>query len=389
MTFGNLFSTHVQYIQWYSYTGVLGGSLWIIVINYLLFLSIWKTSNRKYLCGISAFIIFILPVLFSKYQYNKKHTDFKNNTRVYIVQPCANTIKNKINEFSLIDSVFANITKFDTTGQPSTILLSETFLKEVTWRNKVEDNRSIQRISWYLKRYPDTKCITGLLLNEANSSDEGRRTNEYLNYSYDVYDAAICFGNTVKPQYHFKSNLIPIEEFLPQYLRTFNFYSDNFSAGNDFNAFKINDSLSIATGICFEMLFSNSIAKICSTNEVALIGMIANEQMLTGETEKKTYTNISKLRAIENGVYLAKSSNTGFTGLISPKGDIIFTLAQNKFGVSQLNIPIIKEKTFYTRYFNKINEFIILQFLIFIAVILTGRIYYLFRPITSLTTFEK
>ncbi len=94
--------------------------------------------------------------------------------------------------------------------------------------------------------------------------------------------------------------------------------------------------------------------------------MIANEQMLSGKIEKKFYTNISRLRAIENGKFLVKSSNTGFTGLINEKGETVFKLAEDKFGIAKIVVPLTNEKTFYTKHSYHINLFILLQGIILI-----------------------
>ena len=37
LTLGNAFATNVKLVQWYSVTGTLGGSLWILVLNILIF----------------------------------------------------------------------------------------------------------------------------------------------------------------------------------------------------------------------------------------------------------------------------------------------------------------------------------------------------------------
>mgnify|MGYP003345221007 FL=1 len=37
LTLGNAFSVRTEWIQWYEYTGVLGGSLWVLAVNILLF----------------------------------------------------------------------------------------------------------------------------------------------------------------------------------------------------------------------------------------------------------------------------------------------------------------------------------------------------------------
>ena len=37
LSLGNVFSITPSWIQWYSVTGVLGGSLWVLIVNLLLF----------------------------------------------------------------------------------------------------------------------------------------------------------------------------------------------------------------------------------------------------------------------------------------------------------------------------------------------------------------
>ena len=37
LNLGNAFSENTQIIQWYEYTGIFGGSLWILVINFAFF----------------------------------------------------------------------------------------------------------------------------------------------------------------------------------------------------------------------------------------------------------------------------------------------------------------------------------------------------------------
>ena len=37
LTLGNVFAKNIDWVQWYEYTGVFGGSLWILVLNALFF----------------------------------------------------------------------------------------------------------------------------------------------------------------------------------------------------------------------------------------------------------------------------------------------------------------------------------------------------------------
>ena len=38
LTLGNVFATHPEWVQWYEYTGTAGGSLWVMLSNFLVFI---------------------------------------------------------------------------------------------------------------------------------------------------------------------------------------------------------------------------------------------------------------------------------------------------------------------------------------------------------------
>ena len=58
LTLGNVFSTVTEFVQWYEYTGVLGGTLWILSINILIFLYIKNKLAKHALILFSFFEIF-------------------------------------------------------------------------------------------------------------------------------------------------------------------------------------------------------------------------------------------------------------------------------------------------------------------------------------------
>ena len=68
LTLGNAFATHPQWVQWYEFTGTSGGSLWIMLVNILLFLHVKNNftrarakSYRNIIAGIS---LLVLPIAF-------------------------------------------------------------------------------------------------------------------------------------------------------------------------------------------------------------------------------------------------------------------------------------------------------------------------------------
>src|SRR5262249_13480683 len=92
LTLGNGLASKPQWIQWYEYTGVFGGSLWILGINITLFHLLKKiVAEKKFskpvisLSLASAALIF-LPLIFSILKYNSTK-DAGEPIKVVIVQP--------------------------------------------------------------------------------------------------------------------------------------------------------------------------------------------------------------------------------------------------------------------------------------------------------------
>ena len=82
LNLGNVFSESVYFIQWYEYTGVFGGTLWILVVNLFVFNLLnteLKELNRKIIISKVLMFIFLVgtPILLSLFIYDS-NTE-KNN----------------------------------------------------------------------------------------------------------------------------------------------------------------------------------------------------------------------------------------------------------------------------------------------------------------------
>lgn len=91
MTLGNGFANFHQIIQWYSYTGAYGGTLWVLVTNVLAFLIYWQYKakvavlSQKLLSSLLAAIV-IIPIAISIYMYIS-YEEHINPSEVVVVQP--------------------------------------------------------------------------------------------------------------------------------------------------------------------------------------------------------------------------------------------------------------------------------------------------------------
>jgi apolipoprotein N-acyltransferase len=60
---------------------------------------------------------------------------------------------------------------------------------------------------------------------------------------------------------------------------------------------------------------------------------------------------MSRMRAIENGVYLARVSNNGFTSIINNKGEVVYLAnSRDENSVHPYDVPLLTPSGFYFNY---------------------------------------
>src|ERR1700756_789313 len=89
LTLGNVFAFEHNWVQWYEFTGVSGGTLWILIVNILLY-TILKTKFQESKIRMAAVVLIVLiPIGISRaiISTSSLQTDSKLNQQVLIVQP--------------------------------------------------------------------------------------------------------------------------------------------------------------------------------------------------------------------------------------------------------------------------------------------------------------
>ena len=74
-------------------------------------------------------------------------------------------------------------------------------------------------------------------------------------------------------------------------------------------------------------------------------------------------------RAIEQGVPIVRSTNTGISAFVSPTGTIVNSIQLNKEGIINAKLFFLKEKTLFSLLENYIFYFTILLSIIFVIIV--------------------
>ena len=232
LTLGNVFAFKTTWIQWYEFTGVSGGSLWILLINALVFIILFypettKTFLRKIILFICLVAFFFLPILISHgIKPIPAKTKNLNRVKCLILQPGYNPYTEKF-EIPFADQ-FSQTMKLAHKQLDSTIdylVFPETFIPhqfigDDIFENNL-DNHPYLRLFFdsLLQRFPSLHIVTGADTHYQYAQNEAhlptsRKYSDTLLY-YEAFNTALQLQNKKPIDIYHKSKLVPGVEMMP------------------------------------------------------------------------------------------------------------------------------------------------------------------------------
>jgi len=267
--------------------------------------------------------------------------------RVALIQP--NIAQNKKWDPSCRTQIFdvlTRLTKEAAAARPDMIIWPEAALPGFLEYD--ED------IASFFSRLIDTVKIP--ILTGAVTASYAQGKNRYYNSALLFYD-----GKGYAQKYD-KIHLVPFGEYIPFYdifpflerLPRFNEIG-NFSAGTAYTVFMA-QACPFSVLICFEDAVVRLAQEFVRKGAHMLV-VITNDAWFGDTAAPYQHAQASILRSIENGVWVLRAANTGFSCVISPQGEIVASVSdasgRHTFieGYCVGDIPCGGRKmTWYTRY---------------------------------------
>ena len=109
------------------------------------------------------------------------------------------------------------------------------------------------------------------------------------------------------------------------------------------------DSIRIGAAICYESVYGDFFADFVRRG-ANVMSVITNDGWWGDTPGHRQHFSYSRLRAIETRRSIARSANTGISGFINGRGDVISTLGWDRRGTLSEQIALNDRITFYTRY---------------------------------------
>jgi apolipoprotein N-acyltransferase len=386
MNLGNGFAESHYLVQWYEYTGVYGGTLWILISNILLFenrLAI-KTKFervRRIKLQVATATFILLPILLSTYIY-VNYEERVNPANIVVVQPNINPYE-KFGSLSTSDQVEKLIKLSEGIGQSNTefFIWPETAISKGTEEKTFREDSNFIRIQEFLNNYKNGNLISGIESYSIYDSakTETARYDSRSGIYFDVFNAAVLIENSAKLQFYHKSKLVPgVEQtpfsnslsFLKPLFKAFGGSSGSYGKQDEPSVFYSQSGIGAAPVICYESIWGEYVADYIK-KDAQFITIITNDGWWGNTSGKDQHLQYAKLRAIETRRWVARAANTGISAFIDQKGNIVQRTKWWMPGALKQDINLNEEFTFYVKHGDYIAKSAVLgsfAFLIFLLI---------------------
>ena len=389
LVLGNGFANNTELIQWYEYTGALGGSLWVLTVNVLLFYTLhyfYKNQNfsKHILLNTSLVFVVLIPMLLSFFIL-KTYKENSNPVSVTMVQPNIDPYNDKFGGMSQRRQLSKMLNLIDSKGNSKAdfFVLPETAIDGV-WENDFNESLSILQIHDFMMKYPSSSMILGAttryLYEDGSSTETSREYPPNPNLQYDIFNTALQINAKDTIQKYHKSKLVIGVEMTP-YPAFFNLFKNfiidlggttgNLGSQKERFVFRNSTNNTLAAPIvCYESIYGEFVTEYVRKKANALF-IITNDAWWGDTPGYHQHLSFAKLRAIENRRSIARCANTGISAIINQKGEIEKQTNYWEEDVLNGSLNLNSELTFFSEngdLIGKTSKWIILFLFLFVGI---------------------
>lgn len=344
----------LQFFQWIDVTSVYGLSFLIYLVNGLiaegLLIFIHKRQIDKMVIRfVVAFVLLLVSLSVSyfsdqNYEQNKVSAGAKN---IALVQ---GNIPQEIKWDPLRRQdhlgVYLNLTNTAVRDGAELVIWPETAFPYGIRKETLSQDQFLD------KDRLATPLFFGAVITENQGSSD-----------FKLYNSLLFANQEAKfEDFYSKVHLVPFGEYLP-WKELFGFLSGLTEGVGEFqvsSGLKIFEAEGIKYGpqICFEDIFPDYSRELSSMGAQVLVN-VTNDAWYGFSSALFQHLVFSQFRALENRRYLLRTTNTGITAVVDPRGQVVAQLPLNQSGFLAHNLKI----DYYDSYFVR-NGFEWIKFLV-------------------------
>lgn len=387
LTMGNVFSIRTTWIQWYEFTGVLGGSMWVLIVNLIIFkilknIYVLKESRRIqtplfYVLGFAlAFPLLISIVMFIR------HEEKGNKIEVVAVQPNIDPYIEKFGSdvFQQLDKL-VDLAAKKVTPNTKLIVAPETAISMSFNEDALDQPYTYANmLNAYFKAQANKLNHVPICIGASTHrffADKNSYASFYLEEQgryVENYNTSVLIDTNQFTFVH-KSKLVPGVEKIP-FASSLPFLEDlSIDLGGTTGTLGVEEypkvlhtnDFTFAPVVCYESAFGEFIAQQCRQG-ASFVCIVTNDGWWKDTPGYKQHASFARLRAIENRRAVVRAANTGISCFVDQKGTVQAATGWWVPDVISGNIQLNTEQTVYTQfgdYFGRSLSFVSVLLILF------------------------
>ena len=375
LTLGNALAQYPWAIQWYEYTGIFGGSLWILLLNYGFYqLRIRKVIAQKIMLP-TMIALLVIPIGLSLLILSRLEESKTVPVPVTIVQP---NFEPHYEKFVISQAEqsrrFIGLTLDHIDSSTRYLVYPETSFEGIRL-NTFRENPVINLFQGVIDSFPQLRLVTGIssfrILEPGQLKEGSLRTHVNSRGDttyYDIQNSAVQLtSRECEYQIYFKSKLVPGPELFP-FRHLLFFLSpiiDKLGGtleGHTKQAERgvfTGGPLNVAPVICYESIYGDFCGGYVRKGATTFF-IVTNDGWWDLTPGHVQHLKIGALRAIEHRRPIARSANTGISAFINIRGEILQPTAYGETTAIQGTIIPETRITFYTMWGDLVARFAVL-----------------------------
>ena len=399
LVLGNAFAGTSPLVQWYEFTGSLGGSLWVWASSLSVFGLMVATSDGRFsgrwntkarvAAVAGTLLVFFGPMVWSWVLWNRYQEVSEGTVPVIIAQPNFDPY-HKFGGMTQDEQNVVLLSQFaqglkemekENPGDSSSVLLlaPETVTSDILC-NDVPSSRTFRRFVSFLGEHPRGEILFGASSwtryeQRVRPSANARKMGD--GDWYETHNSALIVDSTGRYGLYQKSKLVPGVEMLP-YVKVLGPIDDKLLGGvagrcvgqPEVSNLVFRQSVPIGCAVCYESVYGEHCAKYVRAG-AKLLTVITNDAWWGDTPGYRQHLNYARLRAIETRRDIARCGNTGISAFIDQKGRILSRTTWWEPAILRGTVNLSSRETFFVRAGDIVGRISVLLFvLLFLAALI-------------------
>ncbi len=395
LVLGNAFAGSTHSVQWYEYTGALGGSLWIWVVNLAFFGLIkalgtdsWRswTPVARIASAVGIVLAVAGPLTASSIIYNNYQEQSEGRMKVIIGQSNFDPyhkykLVSQAEQNKALVSIFERALCEEKDISSRVLLVApETVTADVVL-NHLESSPTVHSFRGMLERHPRAALLFGASSYRTYPKGEAPSmlARKYGEGWITSHNSAIVLDSAGRSETYLKSRLVVGTELTP-YPKIFVPLDEKLSSllgvgglmgrceGQSEASVLHFDGIPFGCAVCYESIYGEYCTEYVRKGAM-MMTVITNDGWWGDTPGYRQHLNYSRLRAIELRRDVARSANTGISCIIDQRGDILERTPWWEEATISSEVNLNSSRTFFVRNGDMAGRICTLAFLLLAALL--------------------